>query len=166
MLYITHSKGDNYYISSKRLFGPLFLAGTTLEEKRLCHELSPRLFFVFLTAIFSNVPVLTFDVCSKCQRECLPKPAGKKKRLSLGVKEPERFTLSNERAKNNSRKALSPKSLRDRQIGLLKYFPNGRKFEKLLTSNSVPTTFLNSLFLKNCASGCLFSSLKVGSSLL
>ena len=107
MLYITHSKGDNYYISSKRLLGPLVLAATTLERETVVPLALSKAVFVFLTAIFSNVPVLSFDVCSKCQRECLPKPAGKKKRLSP-CEEPERFTFYPTKALKNTPEKLYP----------------------------------------------------------
>ena len=38
-----------------------------------------------------------FDSCSKCQCECLPKPAAKKKRSDLLMKDPERFKYIQQR---------------------------------------------------------------------
>ena len=132
----------------------VIFGGYHTRKRNGCAMSSPRLFL----SSFSNIPVLlNFDVCSKCQRECLPKSAGKKKRLSLSGKEPERFKFLSDEDAKKLQKSFIPKTLRDRQIMLLKYFPNGRKLETILASNSVPTTFLNSLFLKICASGCLFS---------
>ena len=70
-----------------------------LERETVVPLALSKAVFVFLTAIFSNVPVLTFDACSKCQRECLPKPAGKKKTIESQCERAQKnHVLSNEGA--------------------------------------------------------------------
>ena len=68
-----------------------------------------------------------FDSCSKCQCECLPKPAAKKKRSDLPVKDPDRFKFLSSEDSAKLQKSFVPSNTQRSTNWSLKVFSEWKK---------------------------------------